>query len=151
MLCKKDVHVFLDNSQLFMQTTAADPFCSLQILIVFFFSLLNYFPLLECRLLVLDAYCWSSFLLCEVVKKKPWCSCCVLWLLLSGVQHVSKSLVALGMCLRIQAFFLWLISAKAHFCLWLFFFLFFFFFIFLSVIFFGRQEDWLERNPCPYQ
>lgn len=40
--------------------------------------------------------------------------------LLKGVQRASKSLVPLGTCLRIQAFF-YVISAKAHSYLWLFF------------------------------
>lgn len=67
-----------------------------------FVSLLS-FPPLSAGVWFNIAYCMVFPPACCFPKwlEKPMCSCCLLWLLLQGVQHVSKSLVTLGMCLRV--------------------------------------------------
>lgn len=80
--CFAKKNVTLDNEQLLLQTAGmplepANPDCS-------FVSLLSLFPFLECRFVVIIAYCVVFLPVCCSPKwsKKPVCSCCLLWLLL---------------------------------------------------------------------
>lgn len=54
--------------------------CHYSLQVVSAVSVLDLFPLLECRLVVLVAYCWSLLLL-----ERP-CFCCFFGLLVQGVR-----------------------------------------------------------------
>lgn len=64
--------------------------CHYSLQVVSAVSVLDLFPLLECRLVVLVAYCWSLLLLCCFLaypeKPERPCFCCFFGLLVQGVR-----------------------------------------------------------------